>query len=321
MRTQNARGEIVMCAGAINTPHILQLSGIGDFARFNALGIVGVHELKGVGENLQDHLQLRTIFKVQNVRTLNVDYQSLVKRAWMGAEYALFRSGPLSMAPSQLGMFARSSAEFETPNIEYHVQPLSLDKFGDPLHSFPAVTMSVCNLRPTSRGRVHLKSTDPRDPPAIAPNYLSTEADRRVAVDSIQLTRKIMASPALSHYRPDEYLPGPQAQTEDELERAAGDIGTTIFHPVGTAKMGLDSDRMAVVDKRLRVFGMEGLRIADASVMPVHHVRQYSGPRDDDCGKGSSDDAGRRPALTLLLHRVDLCRAKNRRPSRHLLRP
>ncbi len=264
-----AGGEIILTAGSIGTPQILQLSGIGNFVQFDALGITGVQHLPGVGENLQDHLQLRMIYKVQNVRTLNVDYQSLIKRAWMGVEYALFRSGPMSMAPSQLGMFARSSEEYETPNVQYHVQPLSLDRFGEPLHTFPAVTMSVCNLRPTSRGSVHLKSTDPRDPPAIAPNYLSTEADRRVAVDSIRLTRKIMASSALAPYQPSEYLPGAHISSHDDLERAAGDIGTTIFHPVGTAKMGVDGDPMAVTDKRLRVIGMEGLRIADASVMPA----------------------------------------------------
>ena len=264
-----ARGEIVLTAGSIGTPQILQLSGIGNFAQFDALGIAGVQHLPGVGENLQDHLQLRMIYKVQNVRTLNIDYQSLLKRAWMGVDYALFRNGHKSMAPSLLGMFARSSDEYETPNVQYHVQPLSLDKFGDPLHTFPAVTMSVCNLRPTSRGSVHLKSTDPRDPPAIAPNYLSTEADRRVAVDSIRLTRKIMASSPLAPYCPSEYLPGAHISSHDDLERAAGDIGTTIFHPVGTAKMGVAGDPMAVTDKRLRVIGVEGLRIADASVMPT----------------------------------------------------
>ncbi len=264
-----AAGEIVMSAGSIGTPQILELSGIGNFERFNAMGIVGVHHLPGVGENLQDHLQLRTIYKVDNVRTLNVDYQSPVKRAWMGLEYALFRKGPMSMAPSQLGMFAKSSSEYETPNIQYHAQPLSLDKFGDPLHTFPAITMSVCNLRPTSRGSVHLKSTDPRDPPAIAPKYLSSEADRRVAVDSIRLTRRIMASPTLAPYQPREHLPGAHISSDDDLERAAGEIGTTIFHPVGTTKMGLPDDAMAVVDKRLRVYGVEGLRVADASIMPA----------------------------------------------------
>lgn len=269
-KTVRARcdGEIVLTAGAIGSPHILQLSGVGDAERLGALGIESTHHLPGVGANLQDHLQLRMIYKVRNVRTLNVDYQSLLKRAWMGVEYALFRSGPMSMAPSQLGMFASTSSEYETPNVEYHVQPLSLDKFGDPLHTFPAVTMSVCNLRPTSRGTVYLKSTDPRHAPAIAPNYLSTEADLRVAVDSIRLTRKIMASPSLARYAPSEYLPGAHISSEEDIERAAGDIGTTIFHPVGTAKMGIGGDPMAVVDKRLRVFGVEGLRVADASIMP-----------------------------------------------------
>ena len=264
-----AAGEIIMSAGSIGTPHVLELSGIGNFDRFNSQGVIGVHHLPGVGENLQDHLQLRMIYKVQNARTLNVDYQSLLKRAWMGVEYALFRRGPMTMAPSQLGMFARTSPDYETPNVQYHVQPLSLDRFGEPLHTFPAVTMSVCNLRPTSRGSVHLKSTDPRDPPAIAPNYLSTEADRRVAVESIRLTRKIMHAPALAPYNPTEHLPGAHISTQADLEHAAGKIGTTIFHPVGTAKMGIESDPMAVVDSRLRVLGMQGLRIADASVMPT----------------------------------------------------
>lgn len=263
-----ARGEVVLCAGSVGTPHILELSGVGDGARLKSNGLDCFHHLPGVGENLQDHLQLRMIYKVANVRTLNVDYQSLLKRAWMGVEYALWRRGPMTMAPSQLGMFARSNPDAATPNVQYHVQPLSLDKFGDPLHTFPAITMSVCNLRPVSRGSIHAASPDPLTHPVIAPNYLSAEEDRRVAIESIRLTRRIMALPGLQKYQPEEYLPGAHMNSDSELAQAAGDIGTTIFHPVGTAKMGIDSDPMAVTDKRLRVRGLTGLRIADASVMP-----------------------------------------------------
>jgi len=264
-----ARGEIVLAAGAIGTPQILELSGLGDGARLSALGIETQAHMPGVGANLSDHLQLRTIFEISGARTLNVDYQSLWKRAWMGLEYALFRRGPLTMAPSQLGVFARSDPRFATPNVEFHVQPLSLDKFGDPLHAFPAITMSVCNLRPTSRGSVHAQSPDPREPPAIAPNYLSTEEDRRVAAESIRLARRICAAPALAPYKPRERLPGPAAQNEEELARAAGSIGTTIFHPVGTARMGAPDDPAAVLDARLRVRAVAGLRVADASAMPT----------------------------------------------------
>ena len=264
-----AARETVLTAGSIGTPQILELSGIGDAQRLAALGIDSVHHLPGVGENLQDHLQLRLIYKVANVRTLNADYQSLIKRAWMGVEYALFRRGPMTMAPSQLGMFTRSSSHVETPDLQYHVQPLSLDKFGDPLHPFPAITMSVCNLRPASRGSSHIIANDPSQHPAIAPNYLSDPHDRRIAVESIKLTRRIMALPGLQKYAPQEYLPGPSIQSEDDMARAAGDIGTTIFHPVSTARMGADGDPMAVCDERLNVRGLSGLRIADASVMPT----------------------------------------------------
>jgi choline dehydrogenase len=267
--TLRARREIVLSLGSVGTPHILELSGIGNAEHLSRIGIDTLHHLPGVGENLQDHLQLRLIYKIAGVRTLNVDYQSLLKRGWMGVEYALFRRGPMTMAPSQLGMFTRSAPEYETPNIQYHVQPLSLDKFGDPLHEFPAITMSVCNLRPASRGSIHASSSDPMQHPRIAPNYLSAEEDRRVAVDSIRLTRRIMASAAMQKYQPQEYLPGAHISTPAELAQAAGDIGTTIFHPVSTARMGIDSDPMAVVDKRLRVRGIGGLRIADASVMPA----------------------------------------------------
>ncbi|MDH7797137.1 MULTISPECIES: GMC family oxidoreductase N-terminal domain-containing protein [unclassified Beijerinckia] len=268
-RTARAAGEVVLSAGAIGTPQILELSGIGAGERLQQLGVSTVQHLPGVGENLQDHLQLRLIYKVAHGRTLNVDYQSLVKRGWMGVEYALFRRGPMTMAPSQLGIFARSAPQYATPNVQFHVQPLSLDKFGDPLHSFPAVTMSVCNLRPTSRGSVHAVSREAQTHPAIKPNYLSTDADRQVAIESIKLARQIAAAPALRSYQPQEYLPGPSIQSDADMAKAAGAIGTTIFHPVSTAKMGTDSDPLAVVDERLRVRGVSGLRIADASVMPT----------------------------------------------------
>jgi choline dehydrogenase len=265
-----ARGEVVLSAGAIGSPQILQLSGIGAPDWLTALGIATLHEKPGVGRNLQDHLQQRAIFKVTGVKTLNGTYHSLVGRVLMGMEYALFRSGPLTMAPSQLGIFTKSSPDHERANIEFHVQPLSLDKFGEPLHRFPAITVSACNLRPTSRGTVRLRSGDPAAKPVIAPNYLSTPEDRRVAADAIRVTRRLMKQPAMQVYRPEEYLPGPSVgDDEASLAKAAGDIGTTIFHPVGTAKMGLPSDPMTVVDERLRVIGLERLRVVDASVMPT----------------------------------------------------
>ncbi len=263
-----AGGAIILSAGAVGTPQILELSGIGAGDRLRQLEIPVVRDLPGVGENLQDHLQLRLIYKVRNTRTLNVDYRSLAKRGWMGVDYALRRRGPLTMAPSQFGIFAKSSPVFATANLEFHVQPLSLDKFGDPLHPFAAITMSVCNLRPESRGSIHVDSADSRAHPKIRPNYLSVDGDRRVAVDAIRLTRRICAAKALAPYAPDEYLPGSDVASDEELSLAAGAIGTTIFHPVGTAKMGIDSDPMAVVDERLRVRGVAGLRVADASVMP-----------------------------------------------------
>jgi choline dehydrogenase len=264
-----ARIETVLAAGAIGSTQILQLSGIGPAPLLKQCGIEIAHELPGVGENLQDHLQLRMGFKVQNVLTLNKLANSWIGKAKMALEYALLRTGPLTMAPSQLGGFTRSSTEHATPNIEFHVQPLSLDKFGDPLHRFPAFTASVCNLRPTSRGHVRIKSADPRAAPAIQPNYLSTPDDHQVAVDSLRLTRRIAQAPALARYAPDEFLPGPQVQGDADLVHAAGDIGTTIFHPVGTCRMGRPDDRMAVVDPRLRVLGMEKLRVVDASIMPT----------------------------------------------------
>jgi choline dehydrogenase len=264
------RGEVILSAGAVGSPQILQLSGIGPGEWLAEQGIAVVRDTPGVGRNLQDHLQQRAIFKVQGVKTLNETYHSLVGRALMGAEYALFQTGPLTMAPSQLGIFTRSSPEHERPNIQFHVQPLSLDKFGDPLHRFPAVTVSACNLRPTSRGTIRLRSGDPAAKPVIAPNYLATYEDRLVAADAIRVTRRLMRQPALQPFKPEEFLPGPSVGDDDaSLAKAAGDIGTTIFHPVGTAKMGIASDPLAVVDERLRLRGVAGLRVIDASVMPT----------------------------------------------------
>jgi choline dehydrogenase len=262
-----ARGEVILASGAIGSPQLLQLSGIGPGALLQTCGIAVIQELAGVGENLQDHLQIRNVFKVANTRTLNERANSLIGRIGMGLEYFLFKRGPLTMAPSQLGCFAKSDASRETPNLEYHVQPLSLDKFGDPCHSFSAFTASVCNLRPDSRGYVRIKSPDATAHPAIKPNYLSTESDRRVAADAIRLTRRIVAAKAMARFLPQEYRPGTQFQTDDELAHAAGDIGTTIFHPVGTCKMG--SGPTAVVDARLMVRGIGNLRVVDASIMPM----------------------------------------------------
>ena len=263
-----ANRAVILSTGAVATPPVMERSGIGDGERLKALGIDPVLDLPGVGENLQDHLQMRMIFKVSGVKTMNTEYQSIARRISMGLQYAFFRRGPLTMAPSQLGAFTRSSSDFETPNIQYHIQPLSLDKFGDPLHTFDAVTVSVCNLRPVSRGSVHARSTDPADAPVIAPNYLSATEDKRVAVDAIRISRGIVAQQSLQRYQPEEFLPGAHVTSDADLARAAGDIGTTIFHPVGTAKMGTDSDPMAVTDAQLRVRGLDGLRIVDASVMP-----------------------------------------------------
>ncbi|MGO1118801.1 GMC family oxidoreductase [Rhodovibrionaceae bacterium A322] len=260
-------GEVVLSSGAIGSPQLLELSGIGRGEVLQAQGIAVDHELKGVGENLQDHLQIRTIFKVENTVTLNQRANSLVGKAMMGLEYLLFKSGPMTMAPSQLGAFAKSNEAQETANVEFHVQPLSLDKFGDPLHNFPAFTASVCNLRPESRGTVHITSADPRTQPAISPNYLSAEVDRQVAAESIQLARRIAAQPAMARFNPQEYKPGPHIASNEDLATAAGDIATTIFHPVSTCKMG--SDDMAVVSDRLKVHGIDGLRVADASIMPT----------------------------------------------------
>jgi choline dehydrogenase-like flavoprotein len=265
-----AKGEVILSAGSVGSVAILQRSGVGPAEWLAAAGVPVLFDKPGVGRNLQDHLQERAIYKVTGAKTLNTGYHSLVGRALMGAEYALFRRGPLTMAPSQLGLFTTSSPEHERPNIQFHVQPLSLDRFGDPLHRFAAITASACNLRPTSRGEIRIRAADPAAPPAIAPNYLATPEDRRVAADALRLTRRLMSQPALARYRPDEYLPGPSVGDDDaSLVKAAGDIGTTVFHPVGTAKMGLESDPLAVVDERLRVIGLERLRVIDASVMPT----------------------------------------------------
>ena len=263
----HASAEVILAAGAVNSPKILELSGIGRGDVLQGFDIPLRHELKGVGENLQDHLQIRTVYKVKNVETLNERANSLFGKIAMGLEYALFRSGPLSMAPSQFGMFAKSDPRIATPDLEYHIQPLSTDKLGEPLHPFPAVTASVCNLRPESRGTIHIKSPSPEDHPAIQPQYLSAQADRDVAAKSIRLTRKIMAAEAIAKYEPEEFLPGPHIESDEDLAREAGNIATTIFHPVGTCKMG--ADPMAVVDAQLKVHGLRGLRVVDASVMPT----------------------------------------------------
>ena len=274
MVTATASDQVVLCAGAVGTPQILQLSGIGDADFLKSKGIDPICDVKGVGANLQDHLQIRAVYKVQGAKTLNTLASSWWGKAKIGIEYAFKQTGPMSMAPSQLGAFTRSSAEFAWPNIEYHVQPLSLDAFGQPLHRFAAFTASVCNLNPTSRGTVQMKTNSFEDAPAIAPNYLSTAQDRKVAADSLRVTRKIVAQPALAKYKPEEYKPGPQYQSDEELARLAGDIASTIFHPVGTAKMGPDNDTMAVLDAQMRVRDgkggiVQGLRVVDASAMPM----------------------------------------------------
>ena len=259
--------ELLLATGSIGSPQLLQLSGIGPAALLRAHGIPVLHELAGIGENLQDHLQIRMAYKVKNTRTLNEQANSLMGRAWMGIEYFLFRRGPLTMAPSQLGGFVKSDAGRETPNLQYHIQPLTLDRFDAPPHPFPAFTASVCNLRPESRGFVRIKSPDPSAHPAIKPNYLSTAADRQVAAAAMRLTRRICAAKALRHFAPEEFRPGAQFESDEELVREAGNIATTIFHPVGTCKMGRDP--LAVVDERLAVHGISGLRVVDASIMPT----------------------------------------------------
>ncbi|MBA1146585.1 GMC family oxidoreductase N-terminal domain-containing protein [Ectothiorhodospiraceae bacterium WFHF3C12] len=273
-----SRLETVLAAGSIGSPTILQRSGIGDPALLRELGIPVNLDAPGVGANLQDHLQLRSIFKVEGARTLNQQANSLWGKAMMALQYALFRRGPLTMAPSQLGMFAYSDDSEPTPDLEYHVQPLSLDKFGDPLHTFPALTASVCDLRPQSRGTITIRDRDPASAPRIAPCYLSHEADRAKAARALRLTRRIAEQPAMSRVNATEYLPGPDVQTDEELVQAAGDVGTTIFHPVGTCKMGPVDDPAAVTDSRLRVRGLSGLRVVDASVMPTITSGNTSSP-------------------------------------------
>ncbi|MCC1491688.1 GMC family oxidoreductase [Cognatishimia sp. F0-27] len=266
-REARAGGEVVLCAGAVGSPHILQLSGLGPAGWLSSAGITPRADCPGIGANLQDHLQLRLSWRLKGARTLNTLANSIWGKARIAAEYALFRSGPMSMAPSQLGAFARSRPGLATPDLEYHVQPLSLDAFGQPLHDFPAITASVCHLRPESRG--HVRATSPRhdDAPEIAPQYLSTEGDRRVAIDAIRLTRKIMEQAPLARYAPEERAPGRAMQSDADLARAAGDIGTTIFHPVGTVRMGPEA--AAPLDQSLRLKGFGGLRVVDASVMPT----------------------------------------------------
>ena len=264
----NPGGEVLLAAGAIGSPQLLQLSGLGPGALLQRHGIEVVRDLPGVGANLQDHLQIRAVFQVEGVSTLNTLASSWFGKARIGLEYAMRRTGPMSMAPSQLGAFAKSGPDKHWPDLQYHVQPLSLEAFGEPLHAFNAFTASVCNLNPTSRGTVAIRSPDAADPPLIAPNYLSTSEDRDIAARSLRLTRHIVQQPALSRYKPREYKPGVEFQTDEELARLAGDIATTIFHPVGTCRMGRDGDDTAVVDSRLRVRGVQGLRVIDASVMP-----------------------------------------------------
>ena len=261
--------ETIMAAGAVGTPQILMLSGIGAHAEMQEQGIATVLDKPGVGKNLQDHLQLRLIYKLQNAKTLNQQANSLLGKLQIGLQYLISRSGPMSMSPSQLGAFAKSDPGQSRANLEYHVQPLSLDKFGEPLHTFPAMTASVCNLRPVSRGTIRLASADPMAAPRIDPRFLAEEADRQVAAQAIRLTRRIMAADAMKRYNPSEFLPGPGPDTEEALAQAAGNVGTTIFHPIGTCRMGQANDPMAVVDEQLRFHGIQGLRVADASVMPT----------------------------------------------------
>jgi choline dehydrogenase len=267
--TVDVAGELILSAGSVGSPALLELSGVGAPDILREHGIAVAHALPGVGENLQDHLQVRCAFKVHGVETLNERANSLLGKLGIGLEYLLKQSGPMSMAPSQLGAFVKSDPALDTPNLQYHVQPLTLDRFGEPLHPFPAFTASVCNLRPESRGTIHIRSARPGDKPVIKPNYLSTPGDRAVAVKAIRLTREIVSKPAMAKYRPEEFKPGPHIASDEELAVEAGNIATTIFHPIGTAKMGGANDPTAVVDERLRVRGIGGLRVVDASVMPT----------------------------------------------------
>ncbi|HYQ82051.1 MAG TPA: GMC oxidoreductase, partial [Anaeromyxobacteraceae bacterium] len=283
-----ARGETILAGGSIGSAQILQLSGVGPAALLRQVGLPVEHELP-VGENLQDHLQLRLAFKVQNVKTLNTQVHSLWGKAMMGLEYALFRTGPLTMAPSQMGAFVKSEPSQPTPNLEFHIQPVSLDKFGDPPHRFPAFTASICNLRPASRGFVRVKSADPRAHPAIMLNYLSATEDQRLAAVSLRLTRRIvLGTETMKKYRPEEFMPGPAFQTDAELVKAAGNVGTTIFHPVGTCRMGRADDPAAVVDPELRVRGLGRLRVIDASIMPTITSGNTSSPTVMIAEKGAA---------------------------------
>ena len=261
-----AEAEVLLAAGAINSPKILEHSGIGQPDLISDLGLDPLHESPGVGENLQDHLQIRTVFKVSNAKTLNTKANSLLGKAQIGLQYLLTKSGPMSMAPSQFGMFVKSDPAMETPDLEYHVQPLSTKALGDPLHPFPAITVSVCNLRPESVGSCHAATPDSAEQPEIKLNYLSAEKDKQVAIKAIKHARLMMTAKAMAPHTPEEILPGPQFQTDSELLEQAGNIATTIFHPVGTCKMG--TDKMAVVGPDLRVHGLNGLRVVDASIMP-----------------------------------------------------
>ena len=284
--TFTVRREVLLAAGSIGSPQILQLSGIGPRGLLAGHGIETVRELAGVGENLQDHLQIRMIYQVENTRTLNSRARTIFGKAAMGLEYFLFRKGPLTMPPSQLGAFAKSRPDLPMPDLEWHVQPLSLDKFGDDLHDFDAITPSVCNLRPSSRGHVRIRSASAEDAPQIAPNYLSTDEDLDIAVTGIRFTRRIMQAEALARFSPQEWKPGPDIASDEDLRRAAGDLGTTIFHPVGTCKMGNDS--MSVVDDRLRVHGVAGLRVIDASIMPTITSGNTNAPTVMIAEKGAS---------------------------------
>jgi choline dehydrogenase len=283
----HANHEVILSAGSIGSPQILQLSGVGPGTLLNKFDIPVVKDLQGVGQNLQDHLQIRTVYKVQNTVTLNQRYRTLWGRALMGLEYLAFRTGPLTMPPSQLGAFCKSDPDQPTANMEWHVQPLSLDKFGDPLHTFNAITPSVCNLRPSSRGEIRITSQDPAKYPAIQTNYLSTDEDLAVAVAGLKKTREIMSASALERFEPEELKPGAHIQSEEELQRAAGDLGTTIFHPVGTCKMGPGAE--CVVDAELKVKGISGLRVADASVMPTITSGNTNAPTMMIAEKASAD--------------------------------
>lgn len=301
-----ASGEIILAAGAIGSPKLLQLSGIGDPSALATAGIPVQHALPGVGANLQDHLQIRPVYQVSGVRTLNTDYANLFRRAAMGLDYVLRRRGPLTMAPSQLGMFAKSSGHHATANLQFHFQPLSLDKWGDGMHRFGAFTASVCNLRPTSRGSVHPAGPDPQVAPLIAPGYLATDEDQQVAIESLRLTRRIVSQAPLARFNTVEFRPGAAAETDEELLAAAAALGTTIFHPVGTAAMGPATDRQAVLDARLRVRGIEGLRVVDASAMPLIVSGNTNSPTLMIAEKGA--------AMILEGRAADLNQSASRRP-------